>query len=119
LFLMMGVGAYFGIKKGFPHQDPVVIINNFLIFWFLLDLLVRFFMQKLPVLNIKPLMVLPIKRKTMIHYLLGKTLISFFNILPVFFFLPLSVVLLTQGYSPLLVLPWFLSLVCFELCINY
>src|SRR5699024_6385661 len=40
-------------------------------------------------------------------------------ILPVFFFLPLSVVLLTQGYSPLLVLPWFLSLVCFELCINY
>ena len=38
-------------------------------------------MQQLPVMNVKPLMTIPIKRNTVIHYLLGKTTLSFFNFL--------------------------------------
>lgn len=85
-FGVLGVAAFFMIQDGFPNQDPLVVVSNYLIFWFMADLAFRFFMQQLPVMNIKPYMIIPIKRKTVIHYLLGKTTLSFFNILPLFFF---------------------------------
>lgn len=78
--LMLGIGLYFILKEVLPTQDPIVVVNNFLIYWLLFDLGIRFFMQQLPVMNVKPLMIIPIKRNTIINYLLGKTTISFFNI---------------------------------------
>jgi hypothetical protein len=53
----------------------------------------------MPVTNIKPLLVLPIKRNTTVHYTLGKSIISFFNVLHAFFFIPFAVVLLLNGYG--------------------
>lgn len=60
-----------------------------------------------------------IKRSTVIHYLLGKTAISFFNFLPLFFFLPFSIVLLIEGYDPLHVICWFFAMGLLEFCLNY
>ena len=80
-----------------PDKDPITIVNNFVIYWFLADMVFRYFLQQLPVLNIKPYMVIPIKRSVVIHFLLGKTSISFFNFLPLFFFLPFSITLLVNG----------------------
>ncbi len=119
MFTLMGVGAFFVLKKMFPEKDPLVVVNNFLVFYFLIDLTVRFFMQQLPVMNIKPYMIISIKRKTIINYLLTKTSFSFFNFLPLFFFLPFSIVLLTKGYGPLAVAGWFFSMLFFTLCVNY
>lgn len=117
--LVMGVAAFYGIEEALPDSDPFLIINNFLIFWVLGDLAARFFLQQLPVMNIKPYMALNIKRNTVIHYLLGKTAFSFFNFLPLFFFLPLCVVLLIEGYAPLEVTTWFFSMGFFVFCFNY
>jgi len=118
-FGVLGVVSFFLIEDAFPTDDPIVIVSNYLIFWFLIDLGFRFFMQQLPVMNIKPYMIIPIKRETVIHYLLGKTTLSFFNILPLFFFLPFSIVLLVQGYNPLQVICWFFSMVFFTISLNY
>ena len=107
--IFLGIGVFFVLKEVLPDVDPIITINNFLIYWFLFDLVIRFFMQQLPVMNIKPLMTIPIKRKTVIHYLLGKTAISFFNFLPLFIFLPFSIVLLAHGYPVVNVLCWFIS----------
>lgn len=117
--ILMGGGMFFILKKAIPDIDPIVTVNNFLIYWVLFDLMIRFFMQQLPVMNIKPLMTIPIKRDTVIHYLLGKTTLSFFNFLPIFLFLPFSIVLLIQGYPPLNVICWFLSVIFISLSINY
>ena len=117
--LLFGGGVFFIAKKAIPEVDPIETINKFLIFWFLFDLLFRYFMQQLPVMNVKPLMVIPIKRSTVIHYLLGKTSISFFNILPLFIFIPFSIVLLFHGYAVLNVLGWFVSVVAITLCLNF
>lgn len=118
-FGVLGVFSFFLIEDGFPNEDPLEVVNNYLVFWFLIDLGFRFFMQQLPVMNIKPYMIIPIKRETVIHYLLGKTTLSFFNILPLFFFLPFSIVLLAQGYNPLQVICWFFSMVFFTISLNY
>ncbi|PZD79089.1 DUF5687 family protein [Mesonia sp. K7] len=118
-FLFLGVGAFFIIEDAFPDQDPITVVNNYLIYWFLFDMFYRFFMQQMPVLNVKPFMVLPIKREKLIHFVLGKTAFSVFNFLPQFFFLPFSIVLLFQGYSPLLVIGWYLAMLFFTLCVNF
>jgi hypothetical protein len=119
LFLIMGVGAFLIIEEAMPGKDPLVVVNDFLIYWVVGDLTVRFFFQQLPVMNIKPFMTIPVKRSTAIHYLLGKTAVSFFNFLPLFFFLPFSIVLLIKGYEPLNVVCWFLAMGFFTFSWNF
>lgn len=117
--LFAGIGLFFIVKKIVPDIDPVETVNNFIIFWFMLDLIIRYFMQQMPVMNIKPLMIIPIKKKTIIHFLLGKTTVSFFNILPLFIFLPFSIVLLFQGYAPVNVILWFISVIAITQSLNF
>lgn len=117
--ILLGAGLFFIAKKFMPQLDPIIVINNYLIYWFLFDLVFRFFLQQLPVMNIKPLMTVPIKRDTIIHYLLGKTMLSFFNFIALFIFLPFSIVLLVQGYMFIHVFCWFLSIITLSLCVNF
>jgi len=117
--LLVGVGLFFILKKELPETDPIILVNNFLIFWFIFDLVLRFFMQQLPVMNVKPLMIVPVKRSTIINYLLGKTALSFFNFLPLFIFVPFSIVLLVQGYPVLNVVCWFFALLFLVLSNNF
>jgi len=117
--ILLGGSSFFILKKSFPDIDPIVSVNNFLVYWVLFELMIRFFMQQLPVLNIKPLMIIPIKRSTVIHYLLGKTTISFFNFISLFLFLPFSIVLLVKGYPVFNVIFWFLSLMCITFILNF
>ncbi|MES2748531.1 MAG: DUF5687 family protein [Bacteroidota bacterium] len=105
IFVGAGVGSFFLIKEEL-HLEPLSTVNKFLIYYFVIDLVVRFFFQKMPVLNIKPLLTLPIKRNTIVHFTLGKTTLSFFNWLHAFFFIPFSITLLMNGYSPLKVVLW-------------
>lgn len=117
--IFMGGVMFFILKKTIPEADPIETVNNFMIYWVLVNLVIRFFMQQLPVMNIKPLMIIPIKRNIVIHYLLGKTIISFFNFISLFIFLPFTVVLLVKGYPPVNVLFWFLSIMCINMALNF
>src|SRR5690625_4599968 len=80
-FLTLGVGTYFLLEEQFPYEDPLVLVSYYLVYWFLLDLIGRFFLQSLPILNVKPYMGLPVKKYKLLHYLLGKSIISFYNVL--------------------------------------
>ena len=84
VFIGLGIGLLYLLKEGFPDQDPFVVANNYLFYWIIADLLMRFFLQKLPVMSVKPLLTLPIKRSTVVNYVLGKSALSFFNFLPLF-----------------------------------
>jgi hypothetical protein len=117
--VFMGAIMFFGLKKGFPDIDPIVMVNNYLVYWIFFELMIRFFMQQLPVMNIKPLMIIPVKRNSVIHFLLGKTIISFFNFISFLLFLPFSIVLLAQGYPVVNVILWFFALMCITFSINF
>lgn len=98
IFVAAGVGVFFLLKEEF-HLEPLATVNKYLIYYLVGDLVIRYFFQKMPVTNIKPLLNLPIKRDTIVHFSLGKTSISFFNMLHAFFFIPFTVVLLMNGYG--------------------
>ncbi len=87
---MLGLGFVAGkvLDELFPGQDIMILGGAFFLYYCLADILVRYFMQKYPSLEIKPYMVLPIKKRTMAHYLLSRSIGSFFNILPLFFLVP-------------------------------
>ncbi|GAL65274.1 hypothetical protein JCM19301_3734 [Jejuia pallidilutea] len=119
VFLGIGIMLYPGLKKLYPEQDPLIIVNNFLFFWILGDLLFRFFFQKLPVMSVKPLLTLPIGRNKIVNYVLGKSALSFFNFLPLFAIVPFSIMLLVNDYPVGAVLAWVLALVLTTLIINY
>ena len=109
ILLMAGIGAFYGLKK--MNLDPLQQVNKFLIYYFLIDLGIRLLLQKIPVMNIRPLLALPFKRPTIVNFSVGKTLLSFFNFLHIFFFLPFTIVLLIEGYDVVSVMLWHLAMV--------
>ena len=119
VFLALGFGLLPILKKVFPDQDPFVVANGFLFFWIMVDLMMRFFLQKLPVMSVKPLLTLPLKRSTVVHYVLGKSALSFFNFLPLFAIIPFSIMLMANDYGSAMVLTWMFTMIIIVLIINF
>ena len=117
-FLGLGVGAYYLIDKQL-HLDPLTTINNLLIFYLVFDLVFRYFLQKMPIVNIKPLLYLPIKKSKIVGFALSKTILSFFNILHAFFFVPFSVILVLEGHPFIHVFGWHLAILALIYCNNF
>jgi hypothetical protein len=117
IFVAAGVAVFFLLKEEF-HLEPLATVNKFLIYYLVADLVIRYFFQKMPVTNIKPLLNLPIKRDTIVHFSLGKTSISFFNMLHAFFFIPFTVVLLINGYGFQVIL-WHLGIMALIYANNF
>lgn len=118
VFLAMGIGVFFLIKKEM-NLDPLIVVNRFMIYYFLFDLMMRLFLQKIPVMNIRPLLTLPIKKSTIVNFALGKTMLSFFNIVHCFFFVPFSIVLLIQGYDVTSVILWHIGMLALVYANNF
>ncbi len=113
LIVMMvfgGIGTFYGLKEKLC-LDPFETVNKFLVYWFVCDLLFKYALQKMPVINIKPLLLLPFKKKRIVSFAFGKTIFSFFNIVHAFFFIPFSILLVIDGYPLLNVVIWNLGLI--------
>lgn len=119
IFLSVGVALYPLLKQQFPDQDPLLIVNKVLFYWILADMLMRFFFQKLPVMSVKPLLTLPVKRRKVVNYVLGKSAFSFFNFLVLFAAVPFGVMLVINGYPALNVVSWVLALFLIALIVNF
>ena len=96
-FTLFGSAIFFILKE--EGLEPLATVNKYLIYYLVIDLVIRYFFQKMPVTNIKPLLNLPITRNVIVHFSLGKTCISFFNIIHAFFFVPFTIVLVVKGYG--------------------
>ncbi len=118
-FLIIGIGGYYILKDLFPTQDPLVLVNSFLMYAIVGDLIFRYMMQNLPVMNIKPLLTLPIKKNKIVHFILLKSAVSFFNLFALFFYIPFSVVLIREGYDASGVLAWLFSMILLTQSANF
>ena len=68
LFTFVGVGAYYGLEKA--DLEPLETINRFMIYYVVLDLVIKYMLQKMPVVNIKPLLLMRFKnrRSSTLHW---------------------------------------------------
>lgn len=118
MIIALGSGVFYILQES-GYKDPLLFINKYAFYWFLVHLLLRYLAQSIPVMSIRPLMILPIKKSSLVHFVLGKSVISFFNFLHAFFFIPFSIVLLINGYSVSGVITWHLGMMALVFASNY
>ena len=119
MFLLIGFFMDKILKEVYPDLDPLVAFNGLLFFWIIGDLLIRFFFQKLPVMSVKPLLTLPVKRKSVVNFVLGKSALSFINFLPLFAIVPFGLKLISNDYNTSTVLIWMAVIVLLTLINNF
>lgn len=97
--LFVGFGMTTFITKIFPGEPQVEIFTGFVLYYFLADLAIRFQMQELPTLSVVPYLSLNIRKKEIVRFLNIKSAINFFNVLPLFIFLPFGIMKIGSAYG--------------------
>lgn len=89
------------LESIFPNQAVLLTFNRLLFYYFLVDIVIRFFLQQLPVISIQPYLNLPIKKKVLLHFPLLRSIFSFFNFAALFLVLPffIKVILPTESLT--------------------
>lgn len=92
------------IEKVFPEADLLQKTTQLLLYYFIIDILFRFVLQKLPGITFQYYSLLPIKKSKLLHFPLLGSAISLFNILP-------ALILLIFFFKQVMFLmPWYSSL---------
>lgn len=117
--LLVGFFADTIIEKVFPGADVLQKANQMLLYYFVIDLIFRFVLQKLPDISIQYYSLLPIKKAKLFHFPILGSLLSPFNVLPVIIMLIFclkQVIHQTQWYSAVI---WLLSMMLIVLSNNF
>jgi len=109
-FLMLGIFIPKILAESFPNADPLIKFNSIVLAYFAIDLIIRQLMQKLPTVSFKPLLLQNIRRSTIANYLLTRSVLNFFNVLPFFLLVPVTIQLVAETHSGIATAAWFLSL---------
>jgi hypothetical protein len=104
------------ITKG---TDPLNDFFRVVAYYFSAMFVMRFLMQQLPVLEVRPYLHLPVKKKKLLHYILGKGLLNFFNLISIIFFTPFAFAQIGYYHGALIAIAWLLSMIFIDLTINY
>lgn len=88
----LGIALPFIIEEYMPGKDPITLFCSYIIYYFLIGLLVRFQIQELPSLTLQPYLSQNIKRSRILRFLNVRSLLHLFNFLPLFVFIPFSIV---------------------------
>lgn len=86
---------FFAIKK--LNVDPILLFSKYFIYYWAIDLSVRYFMQQMPTQNIKPFLTLGITKEKLVKYTILKTLVNFFNWGNLLFLIPFAGLLIFHG----------------------
>ena len=91
VFLGLGILLPEIISKMYPEAQQVTpIFGEFVLYYILTDLAMRFFLQDLNVLSVQHYLLQPIRKSKVINFLLGSSVFNFFNLLPLLFIVPFS-----------------------------
>ena len=89
-FIFIGIGLAKAISTEVPNMEAYHILNSGLIFALALDFVIRFPFQKTPTQEVKPYLLLPVKRSRILDFLLLRHGLSSFNLIWLFLFVPFA-----------------------------
>jgi len=117
--LMLGLLINQIMNELLPRQDHFRLFNSILIYYFLADLLIRFLIQSLPMLTIESFLHLPVRKGTIIRYMIGRTLFDIFNLLPLFILVPVTFTIVIPHEGGLHAFLWIGTLILLILSNNF
>lgn len=94
------------IKALAGDVDPLEVLNGYLIFFFLTEFMYRYFLQKLPVVDLESLLHLPIGKRWIINVLLFKSFVSPINLIALLLFLPFAMQVILPQFGTLSMWSW-------------
>ncbi len=97
--IFFGITFALGFRKSVPHLEPYHVLNQGLIIILLIDFIFRFFFRKPPVQEIKPYLLLPVKKNSVLNALLLNSGLSTYNLLWLCMFLPFALLTITRFYG--------------------
>ncbi len=114
--LAMGFALEGLITKILKQPHAISFLNSILVYYFVFEFVLRYFLQHLPVMDVQPYLHLPIKRSAIIHYLLGRSLFHATNCFVLLLFAPFAITVISaeagvsRGFSWLMGI-WLVSLI--------
>lgn len=98
-----GYLVFFGTLFAFAFDGGATeayhVMNSGLIFILAADFLFRFAFQKTPTQEVKPYLLLPVRRKRLIDFLLIRSGLNGYNLIWLFLFVPFSIITVTKFYG--------------------
>lgn len=110
LFLALGIFLPEILTDVYPDEKLITpVFSGFVLYYFLADLVMRFFLQDLSMITVQHYLMLPIKKSKIIHFLLRGSIFNFFNVLPLFIIIPFSIKAVSSEYGGGSGFLWFIS----------
>jgi len=98
--LFLGLSLRYFLPNIFPGQDVITVFCGLILYYFLVDILMRFLVQELPVLSVQPYLGQNIRRRQLVRFLNVRSLFHFLNLLPLFIFIPFIVSVIGAAHGP-------------------
>ena len=95
--IFIGTTFAFGLEDA--PTEPYHILNSGLVFVLAVDFLMRFPFQRTPTQEVKPYLLLPVRRNRLIDFLLIRSGLSGFNFIWLFMFVPFALLTVTRFYG--------------------
>ena len=118
--IFFGTTFAFGFSDMVPNREPYHVMNAVvLIFILALDFLLRVPFQKTPTQEVKPYLLLPVKRNRVIDFLLIRSGLSAFNLFWLFLFVPFSIISITRFFGVTGVITYLIGIWLLIIANNY
>ena len=117
--LALGFTGGYILEETFPGENVIHKFNGFFVYYLLMDIWVRFLMQKFPSFSLSKYLTLNIKKSTLSRFLLTKSIFSFFNLLPLFVIVPFFFTNVVGGLGSSKAMLWLVTMVIFIFINNF
>ena len=109
--IFFGTTFAFMFRDMVPNWEPYHVMNGgVLIVILILDFILRFPFQKTPTQEVKPYLLLPVKRKRLIDFLLIRSGLSNYNLIWLCMFVPFAIITVTKFFGILGVISYCLGI---------
>jgi hypothetical protein len=102
-----------------PDRDPLEVCNGLILYVLAGTLLLRLFFQSTADQLVRPYLHLPVNRSRLVHWILFRSLLTSFNILPLALFVPFAATVIAPAHGMAAGAAWTTWLFLWNLCCGY
>ncbi len=117
--LMLGLFLDKIFEEAFPERNPFDLFNSVLLYYFLIDLLLRFLVQGLPRITVESYLHLPIRKNRIIHFMEGRTVLDVFNLIPLTVLIPVTFTIVRPEVGSVSAFAWLLVMLMMIMANNF
>lgn len=121
LLYLVGAGLFleFILSEIVEIDNIPSFLSRTVLFYLFMELIVRLLFQKNPVVELGKFLHLPVSRSGIVHFLLGKSLVSIFSLIAIFLFLPISLSQIGPAYGTPTAIAWVGNLVVLSFSLHW